>query len=142
MTLQNTDTTNRLNTESHTKNVRAAHCGRQVARHRYEEEDQIETEKCVHGQEQPIPRHAGGEPPEERRHEQKRHERGGHHPWQVLHPAFDRHLIANGTQNVIAAEETEKIEERPAHRDGFVRFCIGHRRKHVSKPRHTNGILP
>ena len=27
MTLQNTDTTNRLNTDSHTKNVRAAHCG-------------------------------------------------------------------------------------------------------------------
>ena len=27
MTLQNTDTTNRLNTESHTKNVRAAHWG-------------------------------------------------------------------------------------------------------------------
>ena len=27
MTLQKTDTTNKLNTDSHTKNVRAAHCG-------------------------------------------------------------------------------------------------------------------
>jgi hypothetical protein len=113
-----------------------------VGRHRYEEEDQIETEKCVQGHDQPMPRHSGGEPPEERRQKQERHEGGGHHPGQVLHPAFNRHFIANRTQYVVAAEETEKIEECPAHRDGFVRFCIGHRREHVSKPRHTNSILP
>ena len=92
--------------------------------------------KCVHGQDQPIPRYSGGEPPEERRQEQERHKGDGHHPGQVLHPAFDRHFISNGTQNVVAAEETEKIEECPAHRNGFVRFCIGHRREHVSIASH------
>jgi hypothetical protein len=42
---------------------------------------------------------------------------------------------------VVPAEETGKIEECPAYRNGFARFCIGHRRKHVLKPRLTLGFL-
>src|SRR5207302_11105044 len=53
----------------------------------------------------------------------QREERGGEKPGQVPHAAGDDHLVAQRAQHIIAAEQHEKIAERPQRRRQLLRSC-------------------
>lgn len=73
-----------------------------------------------------MARHAGREITEQRRHRQQGDKGGGHHPGKMLHAAFDGHLVPHRTENVVAAQQAEKIEKRPGHRHDLVGLRPGH----------------
>src|SRR5262245_44371037 len=99
--------------------------GRQSACHACEKANEVESKEHVDRHEEPAAGNARRQIPEEWHDEYESQEGGGHHPGQMLHSPFDRHLVSHWPQNVVAAEQAEKIEKGPTYRYDFMRACAG-----------------
>src|SRR5262245_18754666 len=110
MKLQKTDTTNRLNTLTQTKNTGAS--ARSPTPERDVEANEVQREESVHDRQQPIDWQAPSKPTKRRNERDHRDEYDGEEPLQPVGPDLDPHFVAHRANDVVRREQTEKIEER------------------------------
>ena len=99
------------------------------------EQQQVDREEAIDHRQQGAAREARGAPAEQRHRRQHDDKGAGEHPRQVLHAAGNAHLVTQRAQDVIAAQQQEKIRERPQQRTELRRLD----RDQTLQPAHWRG---
>jgi hypothetical protein len=84
------------------------------------EQHQVGGEEPERPRQDATPLHASGDPAEQRHRRQRRQERAGEQPLQVLHATGNSHRLAHRTQHEISGEQQEEHQLRDQHRRQFV----------------------